>query len=79
MKIILGRLERLLTALYDAYNRHSSADATVLYLPEGRHVEIAQGSERRGRQAIRKGLERFFEAFPDARWEELAFRRACSA
>jgi len=40
---------------------------------------IAQGSERRGRQAIRKGLERFFEAFPDARWEELAFRRACSA
>jgi hypothetical protein len=43
-------LERLPTALYDAYNRHSSADATVLYLPEGRHVP-AEELERQAREA----------------------------
>ena len=62
-------VEALLDALYGAYNEHRPAEAAALYRPDGRHVEIAQGNERSGREAIREGLERFFEAFPDARWE----------
>ena len=38
--------------------------------PDGRHEEVAQGQVRQGREAIAEGLRRFFEAFPDARWEE---------
>jgi predicted ester cyclase len=63
-------VEALLDSLYDAYNRHRPAEAAALYRAEARHFEIAQGSERAGRQAIRESLERLFEAFPDARWEE---------
>ena len=57
-------------ALYEAYNRHVPGEAAALYAPDGRHEEVAQGQARQGREAIAEGLRRFFEAFPDARWEE---------
>ncbi len=63
-------IEELVDSLYAAYNRHDPAAAAALYAPDGRHVEIAQGSERTGPDAIREGLEHFLRAFPDVRWEE---------
>ena len=57
-------------ALYEAYNRHLPEDAAALYAVDGQHEEVAQGQTRQGREAIAEGLRRFFEAFPDARWEE---------
>jgi len=63
-------IDDALTSLYDAYNGHSPSQVAALYRTDGRHVEVAQGNERSGRDAIREGLARFFEAFPDAHWAE---------
>lgn len=57
-------------ALYAAYNAADPAAAAALYSPRGRHVEIATGAERTGREAIEQGLRVFLTAFPDAAWRE---------
>ena len=67
-----NRVDDVVSALYDAYNRQDAAAATALYAPQGRHVEIAMGNERTGPDAIREGLEGFLTAFPDANWAERA-------
>lgn len=59
---------RVLTPLYEAYNRHDADAAAALYSPEGTHEDIAIGRPARGREAVAEGLRRFFAAFPDARW-----------
>ena len=64
-KTILGVLD----AFYAAHNRHSPAPAGELYASDGVHCEVSQRRERRGREEIRRGLETFLTAFPDARWE----------
>lgn len=56
-------------ALYDAYNRHDSEAAAALYAPDGEHEEIAFSQPRQGHKALAGGLRRFFDAFPDARWD----------
>ena len=56
------------TGLHQAYDRPLPEDAAALYGPDGRHEEIAQGQA--GTRGIAEGLRRFFEAFPDVRWEE---------
>jgi steroid delta-isomerase-like uncharacterized protein len=56
--------------LHDAHNAHDAEAAGALYAPDGRHVEIATGGERRGPEAIAEGLRGLLEAFPDARWEQ---------
>ena len=65
-------IDDALTSLYEAYNGHSPSQVAARYRTDGRHVEVAQGNERSGRDAIREGLARFFEAFPDAHWAERA-------
>lgn len=59
----------VLDALYAAYNQHDPEAAAALYVPEGEHVDVAQGRPRRGRDAIAGGLHHFLRAFPDARWQ----------
>lgn len=70
MKEGLATARATTVALYEAYNRHLSDTAAALYAADGRHEEVAQGQTRESREAIAEGLRRFFEAFPDARWEE---------
>lgn len=59
---------RLLDALYEAYNRHDADAAAALYGLDGTHEDVAVGRPSRGRAAIAAGLRRLFTAFPDARW-----------
>lgn len=54
---------------YEAYNRRDPAAVARLYDTDATHEEIAQGTTRRGAEAIAEGLRRFFTWFPDARWE----------
>ena len=58
----------LIDAFYAAYDARDPAAAAALYAEDGEHREVAQGSVRSGRAQIASGLERFLEAFPDARW-----------
>jgi flavin reductase ActVB len=58
-------------ALYEAYNRHDALAAVQLYVETGTHEDVAQGRVAEGSEAIRRGLERFFAAFPDARWRDV--------
>lgn len=55
--------------LLEAYNRHDPAAVARLYGADATHEDIAQGRLRRGPDAIADGLRRFFQWFPDARWE----------
>jgi steroid delta-isomerase-like uncharacterized protein len=64
-----GRIDQVVSALYEAYNSHDAEAAGALYAPEGRHVEIAMGNERTGGAAIAEGLGGLLNAFPDIRWE----------
>lgn len=64
-----GTAERLVHALYAAYNAREAETAAALYEADGRHEEVASGRVSTGRVAIRDGLERFFHAFPDVHWE----------
>lgn len=67
-----AEIERLVGALYEAYNAHDADAAAGLYADDGRHAEVALGNERVGAAAIADGLAGFLRAFPDARWEERA-------
>lgn len=62
-------LAQILEGLYGAYNAGDARGAAVLYADDGRHEEIATGQVRQGRDKIAEGLERFFEAFPNAHWQ----------
>jgi steroid delta-isomerase-like uncharacterized protein len=55
--------------LLEAYNRHDPSAVARLYGAHATHEDIAQGRLRRGPDAIADGLRRFFQWFPDARWE----------
>ena len=62
--------DELVAAFYSAYNGHDAAEAAALYSDSGKHMEIAFGSEREGREALTKGLEGFFAMMPDVLWRE---------
>ena len=55
--------------LFAAYNSHDAAAVARLYDADGTHEDVAQGRSQRGPEAIAAGLGRFFERFPDARWQ----------
>jgi steroid delta-isomerase-like uncharacterized protein len=55
---------------WTAYNAHDVEAAIALYAPDGTHHEVTQGKRVEGHEALRSGLTRFLESFPDARWEE---------
>jgi steroid delta-isomerase-like uncharacterized protein len=61
--------ETVVGKLYDAYNRHDSIAAAKLYAPDGTHADIAHDRPKNGPDEIAAGLRKFFEWFPDARWE----------
>jgi steroid delta-isomerase-like uncharacterized protein len=63
-----GEIDRVVAALYAAYDARDPEAAAALYAEDGCHREIASGSERTGRDAIRDGFAGFLAAFPDARW-----------
>lgn len=63
-----GEAGALAERLYAAYNDHDAAAAAALYAADAFHLEIAQGRRAEGPDAIARGLEGFFAAFPDARW-----------
>jgi steroid delta-isomerase-like uncharacterized protein len=55
--------------LFEAYNCHDTSAVARLYDTDAVHEDITRDRSRRGPQAIADGLRRFFEWFPDARWE----------
>lgn len=65
------RAQEAIGALYESYNRHDAVAAARLYTELGTHEDVAQGRVAAGPEAIREGLERFFAAFPDARWRDV--------
>jgi steroid delta-isomerase-like uncharacterized protein len=60
---------RVARALYEAYNAHDAAAASLLYRADGEHREVAQGRVVQGRDAIEENLRHFASAFPDVHWE----------
>jgi flavin reductase ActVB len=58
-------------ALYESYNRHDAMAAARLYAEMGTHEDVAHCRVAEGPETIREGLERFFAAFPDARWRDV--------
>lgn len=62
--------DQLIDQFYDCYNRHDAAAATALYSDDGRHVEVAMGKTRMGRDALQAGLQGFFQMMPDVAWRE---------
>ncbi len=62
-------MKDLTDRLFEAYNCHDASAVARLYASDATHEDVAQGRARRGREAIVDGLSRFFEWFPDARWE----------
>ena len=58
----------LLAALLTAYERHDAAAAARLYAPDGIHEDVAQGTVKRGPEAIGRGLAGFLESVPDLTW-----------
>ncbi|MGH2968672.1 MAG: ester cyclase [Solirubrobacteraceae bacterium] len=56
-------------AFYRACNAHDTAAVEALYATGALQHEVAQGQTVEGAAAIRGGLERFLQAFPDARWD----------
>jgi steroid delta-isomerase-like uncharacterized protein len=62
-------MKDLADKLFEAYNSHDTSAVARLYDADAVHEDITQDRPKRGPQAIADGLSRFFEWFPDARWE----------
>lgn len=62
-------IRKLVAGLFQAYNTGDAERAAAIYGEEATHAEAALQRRSTGRDAIRKGLERFFAMFPDARWD----------
>jgi uncharacterized protein (TIGR02246 family) len=60
--------QRLIADFYRAYNAHDAESAAALYRDDGAHLDMARGSSRSGRAAVRDGLRGFFGAFEDLSW-----------
>jgi steroid delta-isomerase-like uncharacterized protein len=60
--------EHVARALFAAYNDHDVSAAGALYAADAEHVEMCNGSVKRGRVAVAEGLAYLLHAFPDAQW-----------
>ena len=54
------------------YNAHDVDGVIELFAPDAVHEDIAQGRGKTGIEAIGKGLQGFYGAFPDSQWEPRA-------
>jgi steroid delta-isomerase-like uncharacterized protein len=66
----LANTAEVVDRFWTAYNAHDVATAIGLYAADGTHHEVTQGKRVTGHDALRSGLTRFLESFPDARWDE---------
>lgn len=60
----------IVSAFFDAYNRHDAKAATGLYEEACSHTDVAFGGRREGRAALGEGLAGFLRMMPDAEWRE---------
>lgn len=59
----------LLTAYYEACNRHDAAAAAALCAEDARHEEAGTGHARAGRDAVEAGMARFFGMLEGLRFD----------